>query len=138
MFGIYKVRHVGHSGDDVHVKLAVKPLLHYLHVQQTEETATEAEAQRHTALRAEAEAGIIELQLLKRAAQVLKVLRGDWIDAGEHHGLHFLKAGDGIGARIGESGDGVAHLNLGGCLYAADDIAHIAAAYLLARLHLHL
>ncbi len=43
--GVHFVRHVGHRGDHVHVKLTVEALLYDLHVQQAEEAATEAEAQ---------------------------------------------------------------------------------------------
>ena len=40
-----KITYVGHSGDDVHVELAVEAFLHYFHVEQSEEAAAEAEAE---------------------------------------------------------------------------------------------
>ena len=44
--GIYLVRYVRHCGDHVHVELAEEALLHDLEVQEAEETAAEARAQR--------------------------------------------------------------------------------------------
>jgi hypothetical protein len=38
--------HAGRGGDQVQVELALEPLLHDLHVQQAEEAAAEAEAER--------------------------------------------------------------------------------------------
>ena len=40
-----EIAYVGHGGDDVHVELAVEALLHDFHVEQSEETAAEAEAE---------------------------------------------------------------------------------------------
>src|SRR5690606_9967256 len=44
--GLDLVHHGGRRSDDVHVELAFEALLHDFHVQQSEEPATEAEAQR--------------------------------------------------------------------------------------------
>ena len=47
ILGIDLVTYVRHGSDDIHVKLAVQTFLHNLHMQQAEETAAEAESQRH-------------------------------------------------------------------------------------------
>ena len=39
------IRHVGHGGDDIHIKLAVEAFLHNLHVEQSKEATTETKAQ---------------------------------------------------------------------------------------------
>ena len=53
VFGKYAIRNVGHSGNHVHVKLAVESLLHNLHVEQTEESASETETEGNRAFRGE-------------------------------------------------------------------------------------
>ena len=55
------VRHVRHGRDDVHVELAVQTFLDNLHVQKTEEAATETEAESHRRLGLERERRIVEL-----------------------------------------------------------------------------
>ena len=128
---------VGHRRDDLHVELAVQALLHYLHVEQAEEAAAEAEAQGQRRLGRERQRRVVELQFLQRRAQVLEVLRHDGIDAGEDHRLHLLEALDGGLAGALLVRDGVAHLHLRRRLDARADVAHVAAAHLLPRLEVH-
>ena len=79
------VLHRRHRGDQVEVELALEPFLHDLQVQQAEEAAAEAEAERGRALRLVLQRGVVEAELLERVAEVL-VLRGiGRIDAGEDH-----------------------------------------------------
>src|SRR5690554_7015537 len=47
---LHVVLHVRHRVDQLHAELAAQPLLHDLHVQETEEPAAEAEAERHRRL----------------------------------------------------------------------------------------
>ena len=65
VFGIDVVRDVRDGGDDIHIELAIQPLLDDLHVQETEESAAETKAQRHRRLRLEGERSIVELQFLQ-------------------------------------------------------------------------
>jgi thiamine monophosphate synthase len=50
------------------VELALEALAHYLHVQQAEEAAAEAEAERDRRLRLVDKRGVVELQLVERIA----------------------------------------------------------------------
>ena len=129
------VRDVGHGGDDVHVELAVETLLDDLHVQQSEESAAEAEAERQRALRFEGQRGVVELQLFERGAQILVLVGYDGIDACEDHGLDVLEAGDRLAAGARHRRDGIADLHLGRVLDARTDVAHVARADLVARRH---
>ena len=79
--------------DQVHVVLALEPLLHDVHVQQAEEAAAEAEAQRLRHLGLVVQRRVVELQLVERVAQRLVLVRLDRIEAREHLRLHFLEAG---------------------------------------------
>ena len=134
----YLVRYVGHGGDDVHVELAVQTLLHNLHMEQSEETAAEAETQGQRRFGLEGKRGIVQLELLQRRAEILEVLGLDGIDTGKDHRLHFLETRNGLLARIGNVGDGVAHLDLARSLDARDDVAHVARTQFVARHHVHL
>ena len=64
------VDHVGRGRDQVEVELALEPLADDLHVQQAEEAAAEAEAERPGGLRLVGQRGVVELELVERVAQV--------------------------------------------------------------------
>ncbi len=100
-------------------------------MQQAQEAAAEAEAERHRALRLEAERGVVQAQLVDRVAQVLVVLRDHREEAGEDHRLDFLEAGEGVGRRPVGVGDGVADLALGEILDVGEHVADLADAELL-------
>ena len=106
------IAYVGHSGDDIHVKLAAKTFLNDLHVEQAEETASETEAERHRRLGRECQRRVVELQLFERCAKILEVFGLDGIDTGEDHGLDFLESLDGLVAWTGDVGDGITDLDL--------------------------
>ena len=132
------IRHVRHSGDYIHIKLATQAFLHDFHVQQSQEAATESKSERHRRLGLECERSIVELQFLERGSQVFKVFGIDGINTGKHHRLHFLKTFDGLIARIFHMGDGIAHLHFLRGLDARNDIAHITCRELVAWQHIHL
>ena len=134
---VYHVGDVGHGRYHVHVEFAVEPFLHNLHVEQSQEPATEAETQGGRRLVLEGERGIVQLQLLQAGAQVFVVLGFDGINASEDHRLNLLESFYGLGRGVADAGDGVAHLHLDGILDARDDVAHIACAQLAARHHVH-
>ena len=138
LLGVADVRHVGNRCDDVHIELSVQALLYNLHVEQSQETATETESQRYRRLGRERQRRVVQLQLLKRCTQVLILRRVYGIDASKHHRLHLLESLDGGGAGVLDVGDGVAHLHLFRVLDAADDVAHVARLELLAGYHVHL
>ena len=54
------VRHAGRRGDELEVVLALEALLDDLHVEEAQEAAAEAEAERRRALRLEGERGVVE------------------------------------------------------------------------------
>jgi hypothetical protein len=66
-------------------------------VQQAEEAAAEAEAQRRAGLHLEGEAGVVEAQLADGGAQLLEVGGVDREEAAEHHRLDRLKPGRALG-----------------------------------------
>src|SRR5260370_38526900 len=72
----------------VEVRFPFEPLLDDLHVQQAEESATEAEAQGVARLRLELEAWIVEVARSERAAQLLEVLPIRWVESAINHALH--------------------------------------------------
>ena len=96
--------------DQVHVVLALEPLLHDVHVQQAEEAAAEAEAQRLRHLRLVVQRRVVQLQLVERVAQRLVLVRLDRVEPGEHLRLHFLEARQRRRGRPRRERDGVADL----------------------------
>ena len=102
------------------IELALEPLLHDLHVQEAEEAAAEAEAQRDRRFRLEEERGVVEPQLLERVAQLRVLAAFDRVHAGEDHGLDFLEPGERLRRRPRRFGDGVADLRVGDGLDAAN------------------
>ena len=87
--------------DEVEVVLALEPLLDDLHVQQAEEAAAEAEAERLRACRARTtNAASFRCSFVERVAQVVVLGAVGREDAREHHRLHFLEAGQRLGRRV--------------------------------------
>ena len=124
----HAIQHARRGGDEVHVEFALEPLLHDLHVQQAEEAAAEAEAERHRRFRLEEERRVVEAQLLERFAQLGVLMALDRIQPGEHHRLELLEAGERRRRRPRGLGDGVADLRVGHHLDAARDEADFARA----------
>ena len=75
------------------VELALEPLLDDLHVQQAEEPAAEAEAERGRRFRLEEERRVVQPQLLQRVAQLRVLAAFDGIEPGEDHRLADLEPG---------------------------------------------
>ena len=82
-------------------------------MEQAEEAAAEAEAERGAGLHLEGEAGVVEAQLADGGAQVLEVGGVDREQAAEHHRLDRLEAGQRLCGRAAVVGDGVADAGLG-------------------------
>ena len=98
------VHHGRRGGDQVHVEFALQPLLHDFHVQQAEEAAAEAEAERLRHFRLVLQRGVVQLQLFQRVAQRVVLVRLDREQAGEHLRLHFLEARQRLGRRLARPG----------------------------------
>ena len=115
------------------VVFALEPLLHDVHVQQAEEAAAKAEAQRGGDFRLVVQRRVVELELGERIAKALVVLGIDREQAGEHARLDLLEAGQrrGAGARLER--DGVADRCAVDLPDAGDDEADLAGAQGLER-----
>ena len=115
------VAHAGRGGDQVEVEFALQPLLHDLHVQQAEEAAAEAKAQRRRSFRLEVERRVVEPQLLQRIAQQFVLVRRPPGRARQKTiGLTSWKPGSGSAAGSVVVGDGVADLRVGTVLMLAN------------------
>ena len=78
--------------DQVEVELALEALAHDLHVQQAEEAAAEAEAERLRGLRLVEERAVVQLQPLERVAQLRVGVRVRREEPREDHRLDLLVA----------------------------------------------
>ena len=86
------VRDVRRGDEQVEVELALEPLADDLHVQQPEEAAAEAEAERLRGLGLVEERGVVQLQLLERVAELGIVVGVGREEPREHHRLDVLVA----------------------------------------------
>src|SRR5580704_10995674 len=107
----------GRRHDEVDAVLALQPLLRNLHMQETEESGAETEAERLRILRLADEARIVEAQLLDRIAQRRILIGLGRIEARENHRLQFLETFERLGRRIVGIGERVADAHV---LHAAD------------------
>ena len=121
------------SRDEIEIIFALEPLLDDLHVQKPQETAAEAEAQRHRGFRLEGEGGVVELKLLESVAQIRVLCAVRRINAAVHHGLHRAVARQRIGGGVVRPGDGVAHTGILHRLDGRREIAHLAGSQLARR-----
>ncbi len=77
----HQVLHRRSGRNEIQVELALQSLLDDLHVEQPQETATEPEAERHGALRLEADRGVVEVKFVQRIAEQRVVRAVDGVDA---------------------------------------------------------
>ena len=129
----HPVQHARRGRHQVHVELALEPLLDDLHVQQAEEPAAEPEAERDRRLRLVEERRVVQPQLLERVAQLGVLVPFDRIEPGEHHRLQLLEAGKRLERRPAALGDGVADLRVADLLDVGDEEADFADAELVDR-----
>ena len=97
-------------------------------MQQAEEAAAEAEAQRDGVFLRIAHGRVVELELLERVAQVAVFAAVGGVDAGIDHRLDGLIAGQRLGARVFDARDGVAHARVGDVFDRRGQIADLARA----------
>ena len=130
----HPVQHARRRRHQVHVELALEPLLDDLHVQQAEEPAAEPEAERHRRLRLVEERRVVQPQLLERVAQ-LRVLDGPRPDRSPANTIGFssLKPGKRLERRPAGLGDRVADLRVADLLDVGDEEADFADAELVDR-----
>ena len=105
-------------------------------MQQAEEAAAEAEAERGGGFHLEREAGVVEPQLAHRRAQRFEVVGVDREQAAEHHGDRRLEARQHVGDRLPVVGDGVADAGVGHFLDRGGDEADLAGAEFVDLRHL--
>ena len=105
-------------------------------MQQPEEAAAEAEAERGGGFHLEREAGVVEPQLAHRRAQRFEIVGVDREQAAEHHRDRRLEARQHLGDRLPVVGDGVADAGVGDFLDRGGDEADLAGAEFVDLRHL--
>ena len=91
--------HRRHRRHQLEVVLALEALAHDVHVQQAEEAAAEAEAERVGGLGLPRQRRVVERELLERVAQVRVVVGVDREQAAEDHRLDVAVAGQRLASR---------------------------------------
>ena len=112
--------------EQVEVELALEALAHDLHVQQPEEPAAEAEAERLRRLGLVEERGVVQLELLERVAKLRIVVGVGREEAGEDRRLHVLVARERLGGGSRLARERVADAQPAHVLQARDDVADLA------------
>ena len=135
--GVYFIGHVRDCGDDIHPEFTEEPLLHYLHMEQPKEAASEPEPERKGRFRLEYKRSIIQLEFLKRGPELLILVSLHRIHSCKQHRLDLLKSCNRLLARILHMRYGISDLHLGRSLDARYDIAYTSARYLVPRAKLH-
>ena len=127
------VAHARRGGDQVDIEFALQALLHDFQVQQPQESAAEAEAQRGRVFGLEAEGAVVQPQFFERIAQQPVLVRFHRIQAREHHRLQRLESRQRLGCRIRVVDDRVADLRVGNGLDVGEQEADFAGGQLIAR-----
>ena len=122
------IQHARRGRDEVHVELALETLLDDLHVEQSEEPAAKAEAERDRRFGLEEERRVVETKLLERLAQLLIPMSLDRIQSGEDHRLERLEARIWLGRRTVGLGDRVTNLRIADDLDSTGEEADFARA----------
>jgi hypothetical protein len=124
------IDHARRGGDKVEVELALQPLGDDLEMQQAEEAAAEAEAQRRRAFGLERERRVVEAEFRHGFPQVFEFGGVNREQAAEHHGLGWLEAGQGDGRQVLLVDDGVADAGVRHLLDRGGEEADFAGAKL--------
>ena len=124
------VAHAGGGCDDVQIELPLQTLGDDLHVQQTQEAAAEAEAQRGTGFQLKGQGGIVQLQFFQRVLQVGVLGTVGRVDAAEHHGLDLTVAGQCFCGGALCQRDGIAHAGVLHRLDAGGQVAYLTGLQL--------
>ena len=114
-------------GDEVDAVLALEALTDDLHVQEAEEPATEAEAERARRLGLVGERRVVEPQLLERVPEVGVGVAVDGIQAAEDHGLRIAVPLERSGG-MRRSRHGLADTRLADVLDAGDQVTDFSGA----------
>ncbi len=118
------------GGDQIEIVFALQALLNDLHMQQTQEAAAEAEAERGRAFRLIEQRGVVQAQLAERVAEGFVVVRADREQTGIDLRLHFFEARQRFIRRIARQRQGIAHRRAKNIFDGADQPAHFAAVQL--------
>ena len=116
--------------DERQVELPLQPLPHDLHVQQAEEAAAEAEAERARGLRHVRDRRVVQAQPLEALPQVLEVVAVHGVEAAEDHRLGRAVAGQRQSPGPSGLGDGLADAGLPDVLDAGDEVPDLAGSEL--------
>ena len=110
----------------IEVELPLEPLPDDLHVEQAEEAAAEAEPERLGRLRLVEERRVVQLQPLERVTQLRVLVGVAREEAGEHHRLDVLVAGQRLRGGPLPGRQGVADAQRRDVLEAGDHVADLA------------
>ena len=132
----HAIQHARRGRHEIHVELALEPLLDDLHVQQSEEAAAESKSERRRRFGLEEKRRVVQPQLLERFAQLGVLMALDRIQAREDHRLQLFEAGKRFGRRPVRFGDRVADLGVADGLDVRDDEADFARPELVDGLRL--
>ena len=97
-------------------------------MQQAEEAAAEAEAERAGGLRLVGQRRVVELQPLEGVAQRRVVVAVDRVEPGVDHRVGVLVAAERLGRAVVLAGDGVTDPGLADVLHPGDQVADLADA----------
>ena len=101
-------------------------------MEQAEEAAAEAKAQRGTGFQLKGQGGVVELQFFQRVLQIGVLCAVGGVDAAEDHGLDLTVAGQSLGGGVIRQGDGVADAGVLHGLDAGGQIADLTGLQLVA------
>ena len=130
------VDHAGRGGDQVDVVFAFQPVADDLKVQQAEEAAAEAEAERGGGFHFVRKAGVVEGELVDGVAQVFEFGGVDGEEAAEHHRLRRFEARQGCLGALLLGRDGVADAGVADLFDRGGEEADFAGAEAVDILHL--
>ena len=99
-------------------------------MEQAQEAAAEAKAQRGTGLKFKGQGSVVQLQLFQRVLQVGVLGTVGGVDAAEHHGLDLTVAGQCFGGGIIGQRDGIAHAGVLHGLDAGGQVAYLTGLQL--------
>ena len=131
------IRYVRNSGNHIHIKLTIQSFLHNFHMKQSQESATESEAQRQRRFRLKSQRRIVQLKFFQRSTQIFVIFRFNRVNSGKDHRFYFLKSINCLITRATDMCNGISYLHLFRSLDTGNNVSYISRTQLFPRKHIH-
>ena len=132
---LHHIAHARRGSDEIEIEFPLEPFLDYLHVEKSEKTRAEAEAERTRRFRFVDKRSVVQIEFVERVAKIVVFGAVRGIYAREYHGTYLLITFERFGSSVLRGRDRVAHGGVLDVFNARRYVSDVARFKLVDRLH---